>query len=193
MQLKRIAIFASGNGTNAQRIVEYFAGNKQVEISLILANKSSAGVLKRAEKLSVRSMVFSRNDFVKGGKVDLTLSEHKINFIVLAGFLWLVPDFLIQKYQNKIINIHPALLPGYGGKGMYGKKVHEAVIASGDKQSGITIHYVNSKYDDGQIIFQALCNIDDGDSAGMLAAKIHKLEHEHFPVIIEKTLDKLKY
>jgi phosphoribosylglycinamide formyltransferase-1 len=190
--LKRIAIFASGNGTNAQRIAEYFAENNHVEISLILTNKSSAAVLKRAEKLRIPSMVFSKTDFVRDGKVDLKLNEYKIDFIVLAGFLWLVPDFLIQKYRNRIINIHPALLPAYGGKGMFGQKVHQAVVAAGEKQSGISIHYVNNNYDEGQIIFQAKCDIEDGDSAEILATKIHKLEYEYFPVIIEKTLNKLK-
>jgi len=191
--LKRIAIFASGNGTNAQRIAEYFAENDHVEISLILANKSSAIVLKRAEKLKIPSMVFSKTDFVQGGKVDLKLNEYKIDFIVLAGFLWLVPDFLIRKYRNRIINIHPALLPNYGGKGMYGNKVHEAVIEAGEKQSGITIHFVNNNYDEGIIVFQAKCDIVKGETTDTLADKIHSLEHKYFPPIIEKILYEHKY
>ncbi|NOY51093.1 MAG: phosphoribosylglycinamide formyltransferase [Chlorobi bacterium] len=193
IHLKRIAIFASGNGTNAQRIAEYFAENDHVEISLILANKSSAIVLKRAEKLKIPSMVFSKTDFVQGGKVDLKLNEYKIDFIVLAGFLWLVPDFLIRKYRNRIINIHPALLPNYGGKGMYGNKVHEAVIEAGEKQSGITIHFVNNNYDEGIIVFQAKCDIVKGETTDTLADKIHSLEHKYFPPIIEKILYEHKY
>jgi len=186
--VKRLAIFASGNGSNAQRIVEYFSGNKRVEINLILTNNSSAGVLERAAKLSVESAVFNKNEFVENGKVDNLLRDYKIDFVVLAGFLWLIPSFLIKNYPGRIVNIHPALLPKYGGKGMYGSRVHESVIANGEKQSGISIHYVNQKYDEGQIIFQATVDIEEGETVKSLAEKIHDLEYEHFPKIIEKVL-----
>lgn len=191
MNKKRIAIFASGNGTNAQRIAEYFSNKMEVEICLILSNKSDAGVLKRAQKLGIRAEVFNRDEFKEGEKVDVLLQEHNIDLIVLAGFLWLVPVFLTEKYPNRIINIHPALLPKFGGKGMYGMNVHRAVIESGEKKSGISIHYVNSKYDEGQIIFQASFDITEGETAESLANKIHQLEYDHFPVIIEKELDKI--
>jgi len=186
--VKRIAIFASGNGSNAQRIVEYFSGNKEVEINLILTNNSSAGVLKRAATLDVEAVIFNKNDFVENAKVHNLLKDHKIDFIVLAGFLWLIPSFLINNYPDRIVNIHPALLPKYGGKGMYGMRVHESVIANGEKQSGISIHLVNKKYDEGQIIFQATVDIEEGETAGSLADKIHGLEYEHFPKTIEKVL-----
>ena len=191
MKAKRIAIFASGNGTNAQRIVEYFKDNEEIEICLILSNKPNAGVLLRAEKLGIRTEVFNRDEFKKGQKVDVLLQENNIDLIVLAGFLWLVPTFLIEKFQNRIINIHPALLPKFGGKGMYGMNVHKAVIESGESQSGISIHYVNNKYDDGQIIFQAKFNIEEGETPESLANKIHQLEYEHFPIIVENELSKI--
>jgi len=189
--LKNIAIFASGNGSNAQRLSEYFASNNNINISLILTNNPKAGVLERAKNLGVKSVVFTRTDFCKGGKVDELLSEQKIDFIILAGFLLLVPDFLIEKYTKKIVNIHPALLPKYGGKGMYGMNVHHSVINSGDKQSGISIHYVNQKYDEGQIIFQARVDIEDGETAESLAGKIHELEYEHFPKVLEKVISNI--
>lgn len=191
MKAKRIAIFASGNGTNAQRIAEYFKDNEEVEICLILSNKPNAGVLLRAEKLGIRTEVFNRDEFKKGQKVDVLLQENNIDLIVLAGFLWLVPTFLIEQYPSRIINIHPALLPKFGGKGMYGMNVHKAVIESGESQSGISIHYVNNKYDDGQIIFQAKFNIDEGETTESLAIKIHQLEYEHFPIVIENELRKI--
>ncbi len=191
MNVKRIAIFASGNGTNAQRIAEYFSDNKQVDICLILSNKSDAGVLLRAQNLGIRAEVFNRDEFKEGQKVDVLLQELNIDLIVLAGFLWLVPKFLTEKYPNRIINIHPALLPKFGGKGMYGMNVHKAVIESGEKKSGISIHYVNNKYDDGQIIFQASFDIIKGETAESLANKIHLLEYEHFPIVIEKELNKI--
>lgn len=191
MNIKRIAIFASGNGTNAQRIAEYFSNNKEVEISLILTNKSSAGVLSRAENMGIRAEVFNRDEFKEGQKVDVLLQELNVDLIVLAGFLWLIPNYLIQKYPNRIINIHPALLPKFGGKGMYGMNVHKAVIESGETQSGISIHNVNNKYDEGQIIFQAKFDISKGETPESLADKIHHLEYEHFPLVIEKELKKI--
>lgn len=186
--MKRIAIFASGNGSNAERLTKYFSGNTDVEISLILTNRSDAGVIERAKNLGVKSVVFNRGDFVEDGMVDVLLHHHSIDFVILAGFLWLIPDFMINNFPNKIVNIHPALLPKYGGKGMFGMNVHKAVINAGEKQSGISIHYVNSKYDEGQIIFQATVDIEDNETAETLAGKIHELEYEHFPLIIEETL-----
>lgn len=185
--MKHIAIFASGNGSNAERISDYFKNRDDVEISLILTNNAQAGVLNRAEDIGVESFVFNRKDFVEDAAVDRILEEYKIDFIILAGFLWLIPDFLIHKYPNKIINIHPALLPKYGGKGMYGMNVHRAIIEAKEKQSGISIHYVNNKYDEGQIIFQIFVDILTTDTPESLAAKIHILEHEHFPRVIEET------
>lgn len=186
--MKRIAIFASGNGSNAERLFKYFIGNADVEICLILTNNAKAGVIDRAKNLGVKSVVFNRQDFIENASVDNVLRSHKIDFIILAGFLWLIPDFMISNFPNKIVNIHPALLPKYGGKGMFGMKVHNAVIDAGEKKSGISIHYVNSKYDEGKIIFQTTVEIVKDETAESLAAKIHKLEYEHFPLIIEETL-----
>ncbi len=187
--MKKLAIFASGSGTNAQNIIEYFLTNKSAEVALVLSNKQNAMVLNRAKQFNVPTITFNRTTFYETGEILKVLENHNIDLIILAGFLWLVPDYLLKKYLNKIINIHPALLPKYGGRGMYGMRVHESVINSGDPESGITIHYVNEKYDEGVIIFQARCRIDEGDSPEMLAQKVHKLEHEHFPEIIEKLLN----
>lgn len=186
--MKNIAIFASGSGTNAENIAEYFKGNPNVCIKLILANKPDAFVLKRAEKFSIPTFIFNRYQFYQTEEVLNILKENLICFIVLAGFLWLVPDNILKAYPNQIINIHPALLPKYGGKGFYGSVVHEAVIRSGDNESGITIHYVNEIYDSGQIIFQARCQVEPDDTPESLARKVHQLEYEYFPVVIEKLL-----
>ncbi len=182
--MKKIAIFASGSGSNAQNIVEYFENNPLVKVQLILANKPDAFVLERAKNLGIPSIVFNRDDFYKSNNVLDILDINEIDFVVLAGFLWLIPDNLIHKYPSKIINIHPALLPKYGGKGMYGAKVHEAVRASGDKETGITIHYVNEKYDKGQIIFQTKTKIEKTDTPDSIAQKVHELEYKNFPKII---------
>ena len=162
--------------------------NNDIVIDLILTNKANAGVLARADALGVKSVVFNKDEFTEGKKVDSLLDEHKIDFVILAGFLLLVPSYLIEKYPNRILNIHPALLPKYGGKGMYGMNVHRAVIESEDDHSGISIHYVNNKYDEGQIIFQAFCEIHNDDSPEDLAEKIHKLEYQFFPKVIEETI-----
>ncbi|MFA6925022.1 MAG: phosphoribosylglycinamide formyltransferase [Bacteroidales bacterium] len=187
---KHIAIFASGSGTNAQNIINYFKDSSIAEISLILSNKPDAYVLERAKKYDIPSFIFTNENLFNSCVVIDKLTEFKIDFIVLAGFLLLVPQNIIDKYRNKIINIHPALLPKYGGKGMYGMKVHKEVIENKEKESGITIHYVNEKYDDGSIIFQAKCNVEKNYSPEMLAEKIHELEYEHFPAIIEKLVKK---
>jgi phosphoribosylglycinamide formyltransferase-1 len=184
--MKRIAIFASGSGTNAENIIRYFRGHQTIIIDLVLTNRPDALVLERSKNLGIESRVFTRNDFYDNDKVLDNLLDRKIDFIILAGFLWLIPVNLIKKFPNRIINIHPALLPKYGGKGMYGMKVHEAVIHNKESESGISIHYVNEAYDEGEIIFQAKCTVDDGESPDSLASKIHKLEYEHFPAVIEK-------
>ncbi len=188
MKKKNIAIFASGSGTNAESIVRYFNNSQLAHVSLILSNNSNAYVLKRAEMLNVKTCLFDREQFYNSGKVLRILLDNDIDLIVLAGFLWLIPSELIKAYPDRIINIHPALLPKYGGKGMYGINVHKAVIESGDKESGITVHYVNEKYDEGNIIFQARCPVSAGDTPESLAEKVHELEYKHYPKVIEKVV-----
>ena len=189
--MKRIAIFASGSGTNAENIIKYFSGDIDVEISIILSNKKDAYVLERAKKHSIPTISFNRDDFYKNNKVlDLLISKN-IDLIVLAGFLWLIPTNLTHKYNNKMINIHPALLPKYGGKGMFGMNVHKAIIENKEEESGITIHYVNEKYDEGEIIFQAKCEIKLEDTPESLAKKIHELEYAHFPKTVGKIIKQL--
>jgi phosphoribosylglycinamide formyltransferase 1 len=184
--MKKIAIFASGSGTNAENIIKYFTNNQLVKIEIILSNKPDALVLERAKKYNIDTFVFKRSDFYELDIVYNLLNDRNIDNIILAGFLWLMPDKIIRKFTNKIINIHPALLPKYGGKGMYGTKVHEAVIRNNEKESGISIHYVNENYDDGELIYQAKCHIEQGETPESLANKIHSLEYEHFPRVIEK-------
>ncbi len=186
--MKNIAIFASGNGTNAQCIIEYFLGNKNIKIALVLSNKKDAYVLERAKKFDVRTFIFSNKELQKTNKVLDILSKYCIDLVVLAGFLLKIPNNLIHAYSNLIINIHPALLPKYGGKGMYGNFVHEAVIKAGEIESGITIHYVNEKYDEGKIIFQAKCEVLENDTPESLSQRIHFFEHKHYPCVIEKLL-----
>lgn len=190
--MKNIAIFASGSGTNAQNLIEYFSNEKGAKVTLVLSNRPDAYVLKRAERLSVPSEIFDRDDFYNTGRVFELLENSLIDFIVLAGFLWLVPPNIIERYRGRIVNIHPALLPSYGGKGMYGRKVHEAVISNGESESGITIHLVNEVYDDGDIIFQAKCEIEPGDNPDTLARKIHLLEQMHFPEVVKGVLTSLQ-
>jgi phosphoribosylglycinamide formyltransferase 1 len=184
--MRNIAIFASGSGTNAENIIRYFSNKNTAKVSLVLSNKSQALVLKRAEALAIPARFFDRTQFYNTGEVKALLGSFKIDFIVLAGFLWLVPNDIIEEYNGRIINIHPALLPSYGGKGMYGDIVHKTVIAKGEKESGITIHYVNQHYDDGDIIFQARCKVGQGDTPESLASRIHALEYLHFPRVIEE-------
>ena len=189
--MSNIAIFASGSGTNAENIIRYFSTRNTATVSLVLSNKRHALVLKRAEDNNVRAVFFEHADFYNTGKVLELLEVNRIDFIVLAGFLWLVPENIIERYKGRIINIHPALLPSYGGKGMYGEAVHKAVISNREKVSGITIHYVNKFYDEGDIIFQARCSVDAGDTAESLATKIHSLEYRYFPEVIEDLVKKL--
>jgi len=186
--MKNIAIFASGSGSNAENIIRYFSTEKSAKVTLVLSNNRDAFVLKRVENLNVKGVFFDRDDFYKSDRVIDILQEEKIEFIVLAGFLWLVPDNIINIYAGKIINIHPALLPAYGGKGMYGDAVHKAVIENREKESGITIHFVNNEYDKGKIIFQARCDIEPHDDYASLANKIHALEYEHFPRVVEEVV-----
>lgn len=190
-QKKNIAIFASGNGTNAERIIKHFEDHPNARVQLVISNNSNAVVLERAGKFGVKTEVFNRKKLVETEEVDQALAQNNIDFIVLAGFMLLLPERLVKKYKNRIVNIHPALLPKYGGKGMYGAFVHEAVVKNKDRESGISIHWVNEVYDEGQIIFQEKCRIDPADTAEDVAAKVHQLEYEHYPVIIEKLVSEL--
>ncbi len=179
-----IAIFASGQGSNAKKIIEYFAYSDFVHIALIVCNKPNAGVLNIAKENNIATLLIAKEQFFNGDNYLPTLKNQYIDYIVLAGFLWKVPERLIKAFPKKIINIHPALLPKYGGKGMYSHYVHEAIIANKETQSGITIHYVDELYDHGEIIFQATCEIAEHDTAETLAHKIHILEHTHFAKVI---------
>ena len=185
---EKIAIFASGSGTNFQQICEYFQNNNQVKVDVLIVNKKNAYVRQRATNLGIEDFYFDRADFYESAKVLELLQARNIDLIVLAGFLWLIPQNLITAFPNKIINIHPALLPLYGGKGMYGHNVHQAVIAAREKESGITIHYVNELYDSGDIIFQAKCQLTEEDTVESLEEKIHLLEKEHYPRVIASIL-----
>lgn len=186
----KIAVFGSGSGTNAENIIQYFECNPSIEVTLVLSNKADAYILERARLHHIPSVVCTKTDFNNAVVLLSLLKEHEVDFIVLAGFLLQIPVGLIHAYPNKIINIHPALLPKYGGKGMYGDRVHEAVIASGDKFSGITIHYIDEHYDSGSIIFQAKCEVLPTDTPLDLAARIHTLEYKYFPKVIEETICK---
>lgn len=189
--MKRIAIFASGAGSNAEKIIQYFKHSNHIKVQLIVCNNAKAGVLSIAAKNNISILQINKEVFFKGDAYIKELTEAKIDLVVLAGFLWKIPKKLVETFDNRIINIHPALLPKYGGKGMYGSFVHEAVIANKEKESGITIHFVNEKYDDGAIIFQEKCMLNDNDTPETLAKKIHVLEHTHFAIIIENICKEL--
>ncbi len=189
-RMVNIAIFASGAGSNAARIIKHFANSSTTRIALIVCNKPAAGVLAIAETNNIPALLIEKDRFFNGDNYLPELNKHHIDLIVLAGFLWKAPIPLINAYPKRIVNIHPALLPKYGGKGMYGNKVHEAVIAAGDKESGISIHYVDELYDHGEIILQAKCPVNGNDNAGSLAQKIHALEHAHYPKVIEELIQK---
>lgn len=186
--MKRIAVFASGSGSNAENIVKFFRNNDLARVTIILSNKKDAYVLERAQQLGVPSISFNREDFYNSNKIVRTLEEQGIDMVVLAGFLWLVPQSLIDKYDGRIVNIHPALLPKYGGKGMFGMNVHNAVVAEKETETGITIHYVNGRYDEGNVIFQAKVSVNPSDTPEMVADKVHHLEYEYFPKIVEKLI-----
>ena len=184
----RLAILGSGNGTNAQQISEYFAGRTDVEVACIIYNKRDAYIAERAKRLGIESRYFGRADFYENGAVMDYLRQKQVDWVILAGFLWLVPQEMLAAYPGHIINIHPALLPKYGGKGMYGHHVHEAVVANHETESGITIHIVDEHYDRGTTLFQARCSVTPDDTPDTLAAKIHLLEKEHFPRVIDQTI-----
>lgn len=186
--MKRIAIFASGSGTNAQNIIEYFKNSRDVTVDSLWSNNEDAYALIRAERLGIETFTFDRDQLYGSIEILEELSDRKVDMIVLAGFLILMPQNLTEEFPT--INIHPALLPKYGGKGMYGKHVHEAVIKNKEKESGITIHWVNDRYDAGKVILQEKCPVMAGDTADSLAERIHKLEYEHYPRVIEEILTK---
>ena len=188
--MKRIVIFASGSGSNAQQITEFFQDRKDAQVVQILSNKNTAKVLERANNLKISAFSFNRSAFYDTDQVLNLVKSTQPDLIVLAGFLWLFPQNIIEAYPGKIINIHPALLPAYGGKGMYGANVHKAVVAAGEKESGITIHEVTSEYDKGTILFQAKTQLESDETPDSLAAKIHELEYEHFPRVIAEILEK---
>ena len=180
-----LAILASGSGTNAEEIFKYFKDHPDIEVGLLMSNNRNAFALQRAKTYEVKTLVFSRPEFTEGTMIKRALADSKVTHIVLAGFLWLIPPYLLQLFPDRIINIHPALLPKYGGKGMYGSKVHEAVKMAGDTETGITIHLVNANYDEGKILFQASCPITENHTPDQIAGCVHKLEHEHYPRVIE--------
>jgi phosphoribosylglycinamide formyltransferase-1 len=190
-RMKKIAVLVSGSGSNAENLVKYFRKGDLARVTVILSNKKDAFALERAHRLGVPSLYFDRNDFYNSSKILETLKEQEIDCIVLAGFLWLVPNNIIEHFGGRIVNIHPALLPKYGGKGMFGMKVHAAVVENKERETGITIHYVNSNYDEGSIIFQAKAEVLSTDSPEMVAEKVHALEYEHFPRIVEKIVESL--
>lgn len=183
-----IAIFASGTGSNAKKIVEHFKHNHNITVNLIVSNKADAPVLAMAREHGIPTLVIEREEFYGTEDILKNFNKFSIDFVVLAGFLWLVPTYLVRAFEKRMVNIHPALLPKYGGKGMYGMRVHEAVKKAGDTETGITIHYVNEQYDDGDIVFQAKCPVRPEDSPEDIAQNIHRLEHRHFPEVIEKLL-----
>lgn len=184
-----IAVFASGTGTNTANLIRYFSSNKSIRIRLVVSNKAEAGVLNIAQQAAIDTLIINKERFFSGDHYLPLLEEHNIDFIILAGFLWKVPDAIVKAHPRKIINIHPALLPLYGGKGMYGNFVHEAVIKAGETKSGITIHYVDEIYDNGEVILQVECEVTADDTAESLAKKIHALEYEFFPKAIEKVIE----
>lgn len=189
---KRIAIFASGSGSNAQKIMEHFKNHNEGEVAIVLTNNPEAYVLQRADNFEVPSHIFTRREFYNTDDVIQLLKNLQIDIIILAGFLWLIPENLLKAFPNKIINLHPALLPKYGGKGMYGDNVHKAILEAGDAESGITIHFVNENFDEGEIIHQSRFHIDKGDDIEMIKFKGQQLEHLHYPKVIEVLLKKMR-
>lgn len=184
----KLAVFASGTGSNAQKLIEYFKDSKLARVALIVCNNPGAGVLAIAEREDVPALLIEKEKFFRGDAYIPELKQAGINFIALAGFLWKVPPALINAYPKRIVNIHPALLPKYGGKGMYGQYVHEAVLQAGDVESGITIHYVDEQYDNGDVIFQTACPVLEGDTPETIAQRIHQLEHLHYPRVVEEVM-----
>lgn len=189
---KRIAIFASGSGSNAQKIMEHFKKHNDAEVAIVLSNNPDAFVLQRADNFEIPTHIFNRREFYDTDAVVNLLRNLQVDIIVLAGFLWLIPENLLKAFPNKIINIHPALLPKYGGKGMYGDKVHQSVLNNKEDESGITIHFVNEHFDEGEIIHQSRFKIDKGDDLKMIKFKGQQLEHLHYPKVVEQLLKKMK-
>ena len=189
--MRNIAIFASGTGSNARKIIEYFKTSARARVALVVSNKKDAGVLDIAREHNIPGRVIDRRMFYETEEVLDLLRRYKIDFVVLAGFLWLIPPYLVKSYHRRMVNIHPALLPKHGGKGMYGMRVHEAVKASGDSETGITIHFVNEHYDEGDFVFQERCRVDPADSPAGIARKVQQLEHRHFPEVIEQLISSL--
>ena len=185
---KNIAIFASGTGSNAKKIVEYFQTSEKIKVSVIISNKSTAPVLQMANHYEIPTLIINRQEFYETEDILKKLYAYHVDYVILAGFLWLIPSYLVKAFENQIINIHPALLPKYGGAGMYGMNVHRAVKTAGETESGMTIHFVNEKYDEGAIIFQAKCLLNENDTPEDIAKKVLVLEHEYFPKIIEMTI-----
>jgi phosphoribosylglycinamide formyltransferase 1 len=190
--MHRLAIFASGTGSNAQKIIDHFKHSTEINVALIVSNKPDAGILQIAKAENIPVLLIEKEKFFRGDAYLPELKQNGIDFIVLAGFLWKIPGMLIEEYPQKIVNIHPALLPKYGGKGMYGRSVHETVLASGDSETGISIHYIDELYDHGQIIFQARIKIDNEDTPETLVKKVQQLEHRYYPLVIEELLQKPK-
>ena len=186
--MHKIGVFASGTGTNTGKIIDYFRNHPDIEVALILSNKPEAGVLNLARRENIPTLLIEKEQFFRGNAYVDELKAAGINFLVLAGFLWKVPSRLIAAFPRRIINIHPALLPKYGGKGMYGAFIHEAVKAAGDRETGITIHYVDEEYDHGNIIFQEKCLLNGQDTPESIAEKVHQLEYAHFPAVIERVI-----
>tara|TARA_R110002049_G_scaffold56390_3_gene155482 strand:+ start:2720 stop:3301 length:582 start_codon:yes stop_codon:yes gene_type:complete len=185
---KRIVIFASGSGTNTQNLIQYFQHKEIAEVVLVLSNKKDAKVLNRAKNLNINTLHFSKSELFSSEGIVKTLEATKPDLIVLAGFLLKFPEHILKQYPNRVINLHPALLPKYGGKGMYGSYVHEAVVFNKEKETGITIHYVNENYDEGAIIFQKSVELSEKDTAVTVAEKVHELEYRYFPKVVEEVL-----
>ena len=188
--MKKIAIFASGSGTNAENIIKYFAGHESIEVPFVLSNKANAYVHQRAKALGVPSYTYTKEEFTNGTVLRF-LQENNICFVVLAGYMVMIDDDMLAAYPNQIVNIHPSLLPKYGGKGMHGDKVHEAVVAAGETESGITIHYLNDEYDAGDVVFQAVCEVLPTDTPADVATKVHALEYEWYPKVVEQLVASL--
>ena len=186
--VKRLALFASGTGSNAKKIISYFTGHESIEVALLISNKPRARALTVAREHGVPTFVIDRPVFYQSTDLLQTLGEYEVDWLVLAGFLWLIPPYLVEAYPDRIINIHPALLPAYGGKGMYVMHVHRAVHEAGDEKSGMTIHLVNERYDEGAVLFQAECAVEPTDTPEDIARKVQQLEHEYFASVIEKTV-----
>lgn len=189
--MRKIAVFASGEGSNAENIAAYFASGSKARVALILSNRPDAAVLGRARGLGIESAVFDRDTFYNSDRIPELLAERGIDYVVLAGFLWLVPDNLLRAYRGRIVNVHPSLLPRHGGKGMYGDRVHRAVVEAGDRETGITVHRVDGVYDGGDVLARYSVPVAADDTVEDVARKVHALEYRYFPVEIEKEIDKL--